>query len=167
MEVIWVEGRVRGELAPFVLFSPATCLFWVFPSQFPNKGKNALIQKRDQRWNKWSHFHTSCVATSEVDLMGEVRVVVFSFGWMDLGAKKKIRNFGLKIWMKRETMNQLGLQRTSQFPPKTAHGLPIVLPTGIGFCLKISPPAFLGFSPAVLIYLANFLSEYPNSLVEG
>ena len=40
-------GRVRGELAPFVLKFP---LFWVFPSQLPNKGKNAQIQRRDQRW---------------------------------------------------------------------------------------------------------------------
>ena len=39
-------GGVRGELAPFVLKFP---LFWVFPSQLPNKGKNAQIQKRDQR----------------------------------------------------------------------------------------------------------------------
>jgi len=39
-------GRVRGELAPFfifILFSPATCLFWVFPTQLPNQGKK--IQK--------------------------------------------------------------------------------------------------------------------------
>jgi len=43
-------GESEGELAPFVfLFSPATCLFWVFPSELPNKGKNAQIKKRDQR----------------------------------------------------------------------------------------------------------------------
>ena len=34
-------GRVRGELAPFV---------FIFPSHLPNKGKNAQIQKNDQRW---------------------------------------------------------------------------------------------------------------------
>ena len=45
----WRESE-GGELAPFVfLFSPATCLFWVFPSQLPNKGKNAQIKKTDQR----------------------------------------------------------------------------------------------------------------------
>ena len=38
--MIWVEGRVRGELAPFVFISPLA-----------NKGKNAQIEKRDQRWN--------------------------------------------------------------------------------------------------------------------
>ena len=42
------EGRV-GAIC--FLFSPATCLFWVFPSQLPNKGKNAQIQKSDQRLN--------------------------------------------------------------------------------------------------------------------
>jgi len=40
------EGRV-GAIC--FLFSPATCLFWVFPSQLPNKGKNEQIEKRDQR----------------------------------------------------------------------------------------------------------------------
>ena len=45
-------GEGEGESwRHLFLFSPATCLFWVFPSQFPNKGKNAQIQKRDQRWN--------------------------------------------------------------------------------------------------------------------
>ena len=34
--------------------------------------------------------HILCVATSEVDLMGEVGVVVFLSGWVDVGAKKKI-----------------------------------------------------------------------------
>ena len=43
-------GRVRGRVGAICFyFSPATCLFWVFPSQLPNKGKNAQIQKRDQR----------------------------------------------------------------------------------------------------------------------
>ena len=42
------EGRV-GAIC--FLFSPATCLFWVFPSQLPNKGKNGQIQKSDQRLN--------------------------------------------------------------------------------------------------------------------
>jgi len=41
------EGRV-GAIS--FLFSAATCLFWVFPSQFPKKGKNAQIEKNDQRW---------------------------------------------------------------------------------------------------------------------
>ena len=42
------EGRVG---AVCFKIPPVTCLFWVFPSQLPNKGKNAQIQKRDQRWN--------------------------------------------------------------------------------------------------------------------
>ena len=44
-------GRVRGRVGAICfLFSPATCLFWVFPSQFPYKGKNAQIEKSDQEW---------------------------------------------------------------------------------------------------------------------
>ena len=43
-------GESEGESwRHLFLFSPATCLFWVFPSQLPNKGKNAQIQRRDQR----------------------------------------------------------------------------------------------------------------------
>jgi len=62
VEVNLGGGRVRGRVGAICfLFSPATCLFWVFPSQFPNKGKNAQIQKRDQRRNIWPHFNTSCV----------------------------------------------------------------------------------------------------------
>ena len=53
-------GRVRGRVGAICFkISPVTCLFWVFPSQLPNKGKNAQIQKRDQRWNTWPHFNTS------------------------------------------------------------------------------------------------------------
>jgi len=43
------EGRVRGELAPFVFIFPSHLPFLGFPSHLPNKGKNAQIQKRDQR----------------------------------------------------------------------------------------------------------------------
>jgi len=59
MEVIWVEGEWGESWRHLFLFSPATCLFWVFPSQLPNKGKNAQIEKRDQRWKTRPHFHTS------------------------------------------------------------------------------------------------------------
>ena len=62
MEEIWVEGRVRESWRHlFFLFSPATCLFWVFPSNLPYKGKNEQIEKRDQMWKTWPHFNTSCV----------------------------------------------------------------------------------------------------------
>ena len=43
-------GRVRGDLAPFVFIFPRHLPFLVFPSNLPNKGKIAQIQKRDQRW---------------------------------------------------------------------------------------------------------------------
>jgi len=35
-------------------------------------------------------LHILSEATRQVNLMGEVGVVIFSFGWMDIGAKKKI-----------------------------------------------------------------------------
>ena len=46
-------GGVRGELAPFVfIFPPSLAFFGFSPAHLPNKGKNAQIEKSDQRWNK-------------------------------------------------------------------------------------------------------------------
>jgi len=38
-------------------------------------------------------LHTLSEATRQEDLMGEVGVLVFSVGWVDLGAKKKFEKF--------------------------------------------------------------------------
>jgi len=48
VEVIWVEGEWESWRHLFFIF-PNHLPFLGFPSQFPNKGKNAQIQKDDQR----------------------------------------------------------------------------------------------------------------------
>ena len=67
-------GEGEGESwRHLFLFSPATCLFWVFPSQFPNKGKNAQIQKKRPKVEYMTPFFLILsVATREMDLMREV-----------------------------------------------------------------------------------------------
>ena len=47
------EGRV-GAIC--FKISPATCLFWVFPSQLPNKGKNAQIEKKGPKVEDMTPF---------------------------------------------------------------------------------------------------------------
>ena len=39
MEVIWVEGRVRGELAPFVFIFPSLAFFGFSPHNFLIRAK--------------------------------------------------------------------------------------------------------------------------------
>jgi len=51
MEVIWVQGRVRGELAPFSFYFPQPLAFFGFsPHNFPIRAKmHKYKKKRDQR----------------------------------------------------------------------------------------------------------------------
>ena len=80
------EGRV-GAICFY--FPQPLAFFWVFPSQFPNKGKNAQIQETKGR------RHDPILTCPECGHKaggpnGGGWGGGFSFGWMDIGAKKKI-----------------------------------------------------------------------------
>ena len=74
------EGEVGESWRHLFLFSPATCLFWVFPSQLPNKGKNARIQKEAKGGRHHPILtHPECDHRAGAP-MGEIGVVVFLLG---------------------------------------------------------------------------------------
>ena len=83
-------GESEGELAPFVFFIfPSHLPFWVFPSQLPNKGKNAQI-KKETKCGRHDPILTHPVCDHKGDAPnGGAWGGGFSFGWMDVGAKKK------------------------------------------------------------------------------
>ena len=80
------EGRV-GAIC--ILFSPATCLFWVFPHNFLIRAKMHKLKKETKgRTNDPILTHPVWAHQGDGPSGGGWGGG-FSFGWMDLGAKKK------------------------------------------------------------------------------
>ena len=60
VEVIWVEGRVRGELAPFVFIFPQPLAFFGFsPHNFLIRAKMCKSRKETKGGKDLTHFDTS------------------------------------------------------------------------------------------------------------
>ena len=82
----------EGRVGAICFYFPRPLAFFGFsPHTFLIRAKMHKSRKETKgRTHDPPFKHILCEPTREMDLMGEVGVVVFLSGWVDVGAKKKI-----------------------------------------------------------------------------